>query len=177
MAIVALVAICAAALLLHGPEAAANESVEAARARWEARNFDAYTLTLRQETRDGICEQQIATRGEQAVQASHNSCGQPPSWTVTRLLNWIVELERAPSVCYPSPKDCACQVTARTSVSYDETLGYPRTIVYEWRSRANLLNSAYWRLLTDRTFPGCANIQGSGPGGTLVVNIGLAPEP
>lgn len=168
---------CAGVALLRGPEAAANESVDAARARWESRGFDAYTLTLRQETRDGICDQQIETRGEQAVRATRNSCGQPPSWTVTRLLNWIVELERSPSVCYPSPGNCACQVTARTNVSYDGVLGYPRTIVYEWRSQPNLVNPAYWRMLTDRTFPGCSNIQGSGTGGTLVVNIGLEPEP
>ncbi len=161
--------------MLHG-QAAAHELVEAARARWAARGFDAYTLTLRQETRVGVCEQQIETQGERATRAARNSCGQPPNWTVTRLLNWIVELERTPSRCYPSLGSCACQVTANTVVSYDAELGYPRTIVYEWRSRPNLVNPAYWRMLTDRTFPGCSNIQGSGPGGTLVMNVGLTPH-
>jgi hypothetical protein len=174
--IAALLVSCVGLAMLRSP-AVAHESVDAARARWAARGFDAYTLNVRQETRVGICDQQIETRGEKAVGALRNSCGQPPSWTVTRLLNWIVELERTPSHCYPSPNSCACQITATTMVTYDSQLGYPRTISYEWRSRPNLMNPDYWRILTDKTFPGCSNIQGSGTGGTMVVNVGLTPEP
>ncbi|MBX0330408.1 hypothetical protein K2Z83_22360 [Oscillochloris sp. ZM17-4] len=174
--IVAVLASCVGVLLLRRP-AAAHDSVEMARARWAGRGFDAYTLTLRQETRDGVCDQRIETQGERATRAARNSCGQPPNWTVTRLLNWIVELERTPSRCYPGPSACACQVMASTMVSYDSALGYPRTITYEWRSRPNLINPAYWRMLTDKTFPGCSNIQGSGTGGALVVNVRLEPEP
>lgn len=174
--ITALLVSCVGLLLLRD-SAVAQDSVELAKTRWAARNFDAYTLMLRQETRNKICDQQIEARGEQVVLAVHNSCGQPPTWTVTRLLNWIVELEREPSRCYPSTADCACQVMMNTHVTYDSQLGYPRQIIYEWHSQPNLLNPSYWRMLTDKTFPGCSNIQGSGPGGTLVVNVGLTPEP
>jgi hypothetical protein len=174
--IAALLISCAGLTMLRGP-AAAGESVDQARARWAARGFDAYTLSLRQETRVGVCDQEIEARGEQAVQATRNTCGQPPNWTVTRLLNWIVELEREPSHCYPSPGSCACQITASTMVTYDSQIGYPRQIVYEWRSRPNLINPDFWRLLSDKTFPGCSNIQGSGTGGTMIVNVGLTPEP
>lgn len=175
--IIATLLISCTGLAMMRSSADAHDSVELARTRWAARGFDAYTLTLHQETRTGICDQQIETQGEQATRAVRNSCGQLPNWTVTRLLNWIVELERTPSRCYPSPGSCACQVTANTTVSYDSELGYPRQIIYEWRSQANPMNPAYWRMLTDKTFPGCSNIQGSGPGGTLVMNVGLTPQP
>lgn len=155
----------------------AQSGVEAARALWATRPFDSYNLALTQQSRASSCDQIILTAGEQAVQALRNTCGQPPTWTVTRLLNWIVELERTPSRCYPGPNSCACQATATTMVTYDSALGFPRQIVYEWRSRPNLVNPAYWRLLFDKTFPGCSNIQASGTGGTLVVNVSLDPTP
>lgn len=153
---------------------AARSGLANARARWETRQFAEYRLLIQQQTSTRLCEQELIAHGELDTEAIRNSCGQPPTWTVTRLFNWIGELERSPVRCYPGPALCICQATARVQVSYDEALGYPRAINYEWRRRPNYIQPAYWRSLGDQSFPGCENIEA---GGELLMRVGLEPEP
>lgn len=152
----------------------AQQSLAQARARWETRPFSAYQLQIGQETRTRQCAQHILARDERTTEAQHNSCGQPPTWTVTRLFNWIAELERSPVRCYPGPARCACRAKAQVDVTYDPVLGYPQAVVYEWRRGPNYFSAAYWQSLTDQSFPGCENIEA---GGTLVMYVSLEPEP
>jgi hypothetical protein len=159
--------------VLSGPVVARN-GLALARERWEMRQFADYRLQIQQQTSTRICEQELIARGERAAETIRNSCGQPPTWTVSRLFNWIDELERAPVRCYPGPARCICQATARVQVIYDEELGYPQAIAYEWRRRPNYIQPAYWQSLRDRSFPGCENIEA---GGALLVRVNLEPEP
>lgn len=161
-----------AALLLW--PAQAGSGLDEARARWNSRPFQTYQLTLSQETSRGDCAQEIAVANERVGQALSNTCGQPATWTVTRLFNWIAELESTPAQCFPGPTMCACRGSTSTRVSYDPALGYPREIVYEWRKRPNLGRAAYWRSLFDQSFPGCDK---DGTGGPVVVRVGLNPQP
>lgn len=161
-----------AALLLW--PAQAGSGLDEARARWNGRPFQAYRIALTQETRRGSCDQEIVADDERAGRGLSNTCGQPATWTVTRLFNWIAELERSPNECFPDPNMCACQARTYTSVAYDPALGYPTEIVYEWRKQPNLGRAAYWRSLFDQSFPGCNK---DGTGGPVVVRIALTPEP
>ncbi|NTU81238.1 MAG: hypothetical protein HGA45_17955 [Chloroflexales bacterium] len=161
--------------------AAAQTSLAEARGRWASQPAAGYRLKLTRTTASKgdsqICQQEIEVLDEQVAREVSNGCGQPATWTVTRLFNWVAELEREPSRCYPSASTCACQATTTTRVVYDTVLGFPSEVIYEWRSRPNLMNPAYWRILLDKTFPGCSNIQGSGSGGVLAIKVSLAPEP
>jgi hypothetical protein len=161
-----------AGLLLMRP-ARAESGLAEARERWAAAAPPSYRLRLTQQTSAGACDQEVVTQNERA-EAVRNSCGQPASWTVPRLFDWIAELERDPVRCYPDTKMCACRGATSTSVRYDEALGFPREIVYEWRKLPNLTHPAYYRSLLDRSFPGCNH---DGRGGPVVVSITLAEEP
>lgn len=171
--LIVLMTLVSGVVLLRGT-VTANPGLAMARARWEERPFADYRLQIQQQTSTRLCEQEVIARGETATEALRNSCGQPPTWTVTRLFNWISELERAPVRCYPGPARCICQATARVNVTYDDKLGFPREISYEWRRRPNYIQPAYWQSLSDRSFPGCENIEA---GGELVMRVGLEPEP
>jgi hypothetical protein len=160
-----------AALLLR--PAQARSGLAEARSRWSAAGPASYRLRLTQQTNAGACDQEVVVRGERA-EAVRNSCGQPATWTAPRLFNWIAELESDPVQCYPDTTMCACRGSTSTSVRYDEALGFPREIVYEWRKLPNLTHPAYYRSLLDRSFPGCDH---DGRGGPVVVSITLAEEP
>lgn len=152
---------------------AATLTLAEARRLWLAQAPPRYTLTITQQTAAGACEQEFQIDGTTAV-AVHDDCRQPVRWTVPRLFNWIAELERERTRCYPDPTMCACRGTIATSVRYDAEQGYPRAIVYEWRKRPNLTSLAYYRSLFDRSFPGCNR---DGTGGAVVYAIGLAAQP
>lgn len=173
VAAVALAGLAIVGSLMLQP-AQARSGLDQARGRWNLRPFNAYRLQLAHETQRGSCEQEIVTRNERSGEGLRNTCGQPATWTVTRLFNWIAELERTPARCFPGPAFCACRGTTRTRVTYDPVLGYPREIIYEWHKQPNLIEAAYWRSLFDQSFPGCDK---DGTGGPVVVRIALTPEP
>jgi hypothetical protein len=169
---IALLALGAVALFALRP-AQAQSGLPEAKARWEAGALPNYRLRITQQRSRGACDQEMVAQSD-VVTALQNSCGQPANWTVPRLFNWISELERTPKRCYPGPSRCACQGTISTSVRYDEQLGFPSEIVYEWRKRPNFVHPAYWRSLFDRSFPGCDQ---DGAEGTIIVNVTLTAEP
>jgi hypothetical protein len=152
--------------------AAASSSLAEARRLWAANGVASYTLSVSQQTRLATCDQQMATQDERATPIA-NTCGMPATWTVPRLFNWIEELERTEANCYPDPSMCACRGTISTLVRYDETMGYPVEVVYEWRKRPNLLNAAYYRSLLDRSFPGCDK---DGRGGPVIYIVSLTAD-
>lgn len=152
--------------------AEARSGLADARARWAAAGPDVYRLRLTQQTNLGACDQEMEAQGGKAT-ALRNTCGQPATWTVPRLFDWIAELEDDPVQCFPDTKMCACTGRTATSVRYDERLGHPVAIVYEWRKRPNLTHAAYWRSLFDQSFPGCNK---DGRGGPVVVAISLTEE-
>lgn len=153
--------------------ASAGSGLAEARRLWAANGIERYRLHLSQETRLGRCEQEMVTTGGRATPLS-NTCGMPATWTVPRLFSWIEELAREQANCYPDTSMCACRGAVSTAVQYDQTMGYPREVVYEWHKRPNLLNAAYYRSLLDRSFPGCDK---DGRGGPVVFTVTLTAEP
>lgn len=159
-------------LALREP-ASAGSGLAEARRTWAANGLASYRLKVAQHTPAGTCEQEMATSGGRATPLA-NTCGVPATWTVPRLFSWIEELEREQANCYPDSTMCACRGTMRTAVTYDQALGYPVEVVYEWHKRPNLLNAAYYRSLFDRSFPGCDK---DGRGGPVTYTISLTAEP
>lgn len=159
-------------LFLRG-SAQAGSGLADARRLWAANGLERYRLSLTQQTSNGSCVQEMVTTSDGTVPIS-NSCGMPASWSVPRLFSWIEELEREEANCYPDARMCACRGAIATTVRYDPTTGYPQEVVYEWRKRPNLLNTAYYRSLLDRSFPGCNR---DGRGGPVVYTVSLTAEP
>jgi hypothetical protein len=168
----AALALGALGLVVFLRPARAESRLAEARARWEAAGPALYRLRLTQQTRLSVCDQEMRAQDGKAT-ALRNTCGQPATWTVPRLFNWIAELEQDPDQCYPDTKMCACRGRTSTSVRYDERLGYPVEVIYEWRKQPNLTDIAYWRSLFDQSFPGCNK---DGRGGQVVVSISLTEE-
>lgn len=167
-------ALIVVALALRNEPVAVDSALAEARARWAGRAFSDYQITLLRNTNGVICQQEIEAQDEQVTRVISNACGQPATWTVSRLHDWIGQLEQTPSRCFPGPGFCACQAAPRTVVNYHPELGYPTEILYEWSMGPNWANADYWRSLLDQAFPGCSR---QGFGGPLVVNVRLAPGP
>lgn len=167
-----------AALLTTRQPAAAQVTLIEARERWASQPVAAYRLTLTRKTsapgNSQNCQQEVEVLAEQVTRALSNDCGQPADWTVTRLFDWIAELELQGGRCYPGPARCACQGSIVTSVRYDEALGYPREILYTWRKSPNLMNPAFWSTVLDRSFVGCDR---DDLGGEVVYTVSLAEAP
>ncbi len=114
---------------------------------WYAQPLDHYRLVIQHRTRTGTCEQDLEIRDDRVQTVYLNQCAQPPSWTVTRLFEWVKQLGRTASLCYPSSMQCTCRVSTFTQVMFDPQMGYPRHIRYEWTLRPNWENLHYWQSL------------------------------
>ncbi len=169
--LVAILLVIGTVALLLRP-AQAESGLAEARARWEAGAPANYRLRITRQMGGGVCNQEIIARGDEMT-AVENNCRQPSNWTVPRLFDWIAELQRVPIRCYPGPSRCACQGSTSTTVRYDESLGFPREIIYEWRKRPNFAHPAYWQSLFDRSFAGC----NADPDGLIIVHVALTEEP
>ncbi len=161
------------ALAVTRQPASASSGLAEARRLWAANGVEHYRLRVTQQTPAGRCEQEMVTRGSEVTPIS-NTCGMPANWTVPRLFSWIAELSREQANCYPDPSMCACRGAMATSVRYDQTMGYPLEVRYEWHKRPNLTHIAYYRSLLDRSFPGCDH---DGRGGPVVYTVSLTVEP
>lgn len=121
---------------------------------WYAQPRDHYRIVIRQQTRTGICDQDFEIRDDRVQTVYLNQCAQPPVWTVPRLFNWVKQLGRPASLCYPSSLQCTCRVSTHLQVQFDPYAGYPREIRYEWGLRPNWEGLHYWQSLVfggDRT--------------------------
>ncbi len=144
---------------------------------WYAQPLDHYRLVIQHRTRTGVCEQDLEIRGDRVQTVYLNQCAQPPSWTVTRLFEWVKQLGQTASICYPSSVQCTCRVSTFTQVVFDSHMGYPQYIRYEWTLRPNWENLHYWQSLvfnSDRV--DCAR-RTRGGGAVELTVVSLTPLP
>lgn len=117
-------------------------------ARWGARPFRGYRITVQIQRPDAFCLQELEVRGDGTARALRDTCG--TLWfsrlSVARLFEFGSRAVQAPS-CYPSPQLCTCQQLRVGLVRYDQMFGYPTVIDYEGRLRPNLLGLDYWQFL------------------------------
>jgi hypothetical protein len=139
------------------PDAALATRTEA-QARWAARPFTNYRITVRVESSGNICSQELEAAGDRIHRIVANNCRM--SWlslmTVGRLFEISERIEQ-PAPCYPTVQACLCNRVRVGEVSYDAQLGYPTTIAYRREVRPNMTHAEYWkRLLQTGRFPLCS---------------------
>src|SRR5262245_30497358 len=134
-----------------------------AQQRWVARPFANYRVTVRVESANNICFQDLEAEGDHLRRIVHNTC--ISSWfsllTVARMFEIGERLEWAPA-CYPSSRLCACQSVRVGSITYDERLGYPLAIAYSREIRPNWTAIDYWQRLWElKRLPSCGPLSRS----------------
>lgn len=156
---------------------AQREELARARQQWNAQLLNDYRIVIQHQTRTGVCEQDLEVRDGQIHTVHRNQCNQPPNWTVSRLFDWVAQLEQPASICYPSTNQCTCRVSSIVRVSFDPQLGYPKHVRYDWGLRPYWENVQYWQsFLFDDDLTNCANrARGGGTVELSVVSLTLPP--
>jgi hypothetical protein len=127
-----------------------------AQERWAARPFENYRITVRVESQNRACFQEVEIRGERNA-ITRDSCR--TFWlsalSVTRLFDLSTRLERAPE-CSPAVQACACQRMRIGGATFDDQLGYPTQISLQRWVRPNPGHFDFWRHLAEqRALPPC----------------------
>jgi hypothetical protein len=140
------------------PERAAREQ---ALERWDARPFTSYRIALRVEALGKVCYQQIEVRGAWVRRMIHNTCD--TIWldtlTVEGLFDLSEQIEEIPaSRCGPPSQPCVChRVFTRRGVYYDESLGYPTTVLARSELQYNWTSPDFWlHAAEEQGLPSCA---------------------
>lgn len=127
-----------------------------AQARWSARPFENYRVTVRVESQSRTCFQEVEVRGARSI-LTRDSCR--TFWlsalSVARLFDLSTRLERPPE-CSPGAQNCACQRLRVGSASFDPQLGFPRQVSLQRWARPNPGHFDFWRgLFEKRALPSC----------------------
>ncbi|MBC8078146.1 MAG: hypothetical protein H7Y32_18860 [Chloroflexales bacterium] len=128
----------------------------AAQARWSARPFENYRITVRVESQNRACFQEVEIRGARNA-ITRDSCR--TFWlsalSVARLFDLSSRLERPPE-CSPVVQSCACQRLRIGAASFDERLGFPTQVSLQRWVRPNPGHFDFWRQLFEkRALPAC----------------------
>lgn len=125
----------------------APSSLDAARARWDARTFTSYRMSARYYQNSGTCTQDISVEGDAVTEVhSGTNCDTPLTDieypTVTDILNYLqakTEEFEATRVCESA--ECACDIPEAPVARY-AVADYPRNVeirpIFEARSRSGL---------------------------------------
>jgi hypothetical protein len=142
-----------------------------ARARWERRTFDAYTMRLSGYDNLMLCsESEYTVRDEKImppVDAPSGNCG---TFTVTDLFQRVADFEPK---C--GPNGCACDGAQTMDVTYDPTLGYPTNIAIRIDPALRVRYPGYW--LGALPFIGQRGCTLIGYGGYEIRVLSLTPLP
>ncbi len=138
------------------PQAA---DLAAARARWQARPFSAYrlTLTIYEPGPPGGCQQELVIRDEQVARVIRNACQRyRDPMTVSDLFTSIAADPQR--ITMMSGLD-SCQVGSvclrvrEVQVTYDSLLGYPHMLRVTEQNRPNWRHPATWQHLLQHGRP------------------------
>jgi hypothetical protein len=140
--------------------------VAAARARWQARPFTAYrlTLTLYEPGPPGGCQQELVIRNKQVVEVIWNTCPRyRDPMTVSDLFASIesdfASIESDPqhitmmSGLDPCQWGNDCRRVREVQVVYDPLLGYPRMLRVTEQNRPNWWHPATWQYILEHGSP------------------------
>jgi hypothetical protein len=130
-----------------------EDRLHSAQSRWARREFSEYRMVLQDDS--GRCRQDVLVTDERVTQRLWNTCRIPPR-TVGSLFRLI---EGTPPSRYPCVEHrCACDTVVRVETDYDQALGYPRSIRFEWSVRASWHRLDYWGYVVSHgTLPTCRN--------------------
>ncbi|MDW8145929.1 MAG: hypothetical protein RMJ48_06475 [Roseiflexaceae bacterium] len=131
-----------------------------ARARWNARMLNSYSLAVRIEALGKVCVQRLEVRGAWVRRVIENTCD--ALWvnplTVDELFALASDIESIPaSRCTPSPHDCPChRVFTLRRIEYDAEYGFPSAILARSEVRLHPAARDFWEhLWRERQLPAC----------------------
>ena len=172
--LVASVAICGVllacglgALLSMRPSSTFSRAKELddARSRWLSQPVRHYRMVMQAPS---WCRLDVEIQAEQVVHIFENSCPSAPQ-TVTAMFEMIKQLDSAAGTIFCAPDGCECTEVRYATASYDQQLGFPRSIRLRRERQTNW--PELWRFFVAHGLPSCLT-----PIDTDVVNV-LSMQP
>jgi hypothetical protein len=136
-----------------------------ARNRWLAQPVPHYRLVMQAPS---WCRLDVEIRSEQVVRVFQDSCPSAPQ-TVTGMFEMIKQLDSAAGTIFCAPSGCECTEVRYVTASYDQQLGFPRSIRLRRERQTNW--PELWRFFVTHGLPRCLT-----PIDTDVVNV-LSMQP
>jgi hypothetical protein len=136
-----------------------------ARNRWLSQPVRHYRLVMQAPS---WCRLDVEIQTEQVVRVFENSCPSAPQ-TVTDLFEMIKQLDSAAGTIFCAPTGCECTEVRYATASYDQQLGFPRSIRLRHERQTNW--PELWRFFMAHGLPSCLT-----PIDTDVVNV-LSMQP
>jgi len=131
-----------------------------ARNRWLSQPVPHYRLVMQAPS---WCRLDVEILAEQVVRVFQNSCPGAPQ-TVTDLFAMITQLDSTPETIFCAPRGCECTEVRYATASYDQQLGFPRSISLRRERQTNW--PELWRFFMTHGMPICLT-----PLDTDVVNV------
>ncbi len=143
------------AIALGGVMACGSAADETPRARWAARTFSNYQMTLV----DLRCRMQVTVEGVRVVRTVPHTCPQP-SRSIDELFDLIARDGSVGIACAYS--GCACHDVYHIDARHHPALGYPLHITVRLTPTPNWWHPDAWRrALTQRTTAICNYVEGT----------------
>jgi uncharacterized protein DUF6174 len=120
-----------------------------ARDRWQSQPLPHYRLVMHAPS---WCRLDVEIQAEQVVRVFENSCPSAPQ-TVTGLFEMIKQLDSAAGTIFCAPAGCECTEVRYVTASYDQQLGFPRSIHLRHERQTNW--PALWRFFMAHGLPNC----------------------
>ena len=136
-----------------------------ARNRWLSQPVAHYRLVMQAPS---WCRLDVEIQAEQVVRVFENSCPSPPQ-TVTGMFEMIKQLDSAAGTIFCAPAGCECTEVRYITASYDQQLGFPRSIRLRRERQTNW--PELWHFFVAHGLPRCLT-----PIDTDVVNV-LSMQP
>lgn len=156
----------------------ALQSLEDARALWEAGRPAAYRLALEVESPFLTCQQDYEVQGDEVVYIHTDECrfgvsalsaAEPP--TIDDLFDQLAA-DSAQTLC--GENGCVCDGPVSVSAEYEPTLGYPVRIFYQLRQDWRWRDPAFWAAWLTGALADCPPV--GDPGRSIRV-VSLTPLP
>jgi len=139
------------ALLSSRPSTTSSRARELAEARnrWFARPVAHYRMVMQAPS---WCRLDVEIQAEKIVRVFENTCPTSPR-TVTGLFDMITQLDNSTGMVFCAPRGCECTEIRYIEATYDEQLGFPRTIRLRRERQANW--PELWRFMLVHGLPSC----------------------
>ena len=152
-------ALCAALLLTCGSSvlliprassiASRAQQLADARNRWLLQPVSHYRLVMQAPS---WCRRDVEIQSEQVVHVYEDSCPSAPQ-TVTGMFEMIKQLDSTADTTFCAPDGCECTEVRYVAASYDQQLGFPRSIRLRRERQTNW--PELWRFFSKHGLPNC----------------------
>ena len=120
-----------------------------ARNRWLSQPVPHYRLVMQAPS---WCRLDVEIQAEQVVRVFEDSCPSTPQ-TVTGMFDMITQLDNESGKIFCAPAGCECIEVRYITASYDQQLGFPRSIRLRRERQANW--PELWRFFRVHGMPNC----------------------